>query len=133
MKRKAMIFSLALLLAAAVHALAGDTFVLADGQEIEGSVLRVTGSRITLKTRTGVQTYDVMEFHEDTRAEHFEEIEAERVRRRLEAEQRAAEAAREAARQAERAAEPTSRSTPLLIGVGVIVALLILGILLKRD
>ena len=72
-----------------------DTFVLTDGTTLQGKVLRThPDGKIILKTRKGVATYMLMQFDEDTRGEHFEQLENEIVRRRLAAQKAAEEAAR---------------------------------------
>jgi hypothetical protein len=51
-----------------------ETFILKGGKEIEGALLRTAGSKITLKTNSGVSTYDVTQFSEETRNEHFKDL-----------------------------------------------------------
>ena len=99
---------MAIMLLGAGRLMAEDTFVLNDGRQIEGSVLRTSGSKVTLRTKTGVATYDVMEFDEETRTEHFEQLETDLIRWRMQEAERIKEAERAKAA-AERAAKQPSR------------------------
>jgi hypothetical protein len=47
------------------------TLFLDDGTEIEGEIRRTEGRRVTIMSSSGVATYDIMEFDENTRREHF--------------------------------------------------------------
>ena len=51
-----------------------ESFVLKDGSVIEGSIHRIEGSRVSIMSSTGVRTYDVMEFDENTRDTYFGEL-----------------------------------------------------------
>jgi hypothetical protein len=48
-----------------------ETFVLSDGKPVEGTVLRTEGERVTIRTATGISSYDVSQFDEPTREKHF--------------------------------------------------------------
>lgn len=50
------------------------SFVLKDGSVIEGSIHRIEGLRVSIMSSTGVRTYDVMEFDENTRDTYFGEL-----------------------------------------------------------
>ena len=54
-----------------------ETFVLADGTEVEGTMIRARDSRVTIRTSKGISSYSVSEFDEDTRLAHFPELELE--------------------------------------------------------
>ena len=49
----------------------GDVFALRNGKEVEGAIMRTEGSRVTIRTPTGISSYDVNEFSEDTRDKYF--------------------------------------------------------------
>jgi hypothetical protein len=53
-----------------------DTFQLANGKSLDGQVVRAEGSRITIRTASGVSTYDVTEFATATRRERFAAVDA---------------------------------------------------------
>lgn len=73
---KCAMFSAIMLVAfACVLPASAETFVLNDGKEIEGTTLRTNGRKVTLKTKSGVSTYDVLEFDQKTRDKHFEDLE----------------------------------------------------------
>lgn len=66
-----------LLLMVGLVALTGmaEVFVLRDGDEVEGEVVRTSADgRATIKMKTGVRTYDVSEFADETRAKHFADL-----------------------------------------------------------
>ncbi len=52
------------------------TLFLNDGTEIEGEIRRIDGSRVTIMSSSGVATYEIMEFDENTRNEYFHEWQA---------------------------------------------------------
>lgn len=53
----------------------GDVFVLNDGTEIEGAVIRTSSDgRVTIKMENGVSTYHVSEFAPKTVVEHFANV-----------------------------------------------------------
>ena len=51
-----------------------ETYMLKNGDVIEGKMLRTEGSKITLRTSSGVLNYDVKAFHEETRLTHFKDV-----------------------------------------------------------
>lgn len=54
-----------------------EVFVLRDGNQVEGSISRTSpDGRVTIKMKTGVRTYHVSEFSEETTDMHFLELEA---------------------------------------------------------
>lgn len=48
-----------------------ETFYLKDGSVEEGEITRIEGRRVTFKSSTGVRTYNVEEFDEDTQNKYF--------------------------------------------------------------
>ncbi len=50
------------------------SLVLEDGSVIDGSIHRIEGTRVSIISASGVRTYDVMEFDEDTRDTHFADL-----------------------------------------------------------
>ena len=109
------------------------TFVLMDGRRIEGKVLRISGRKITLQTRSGILTYDVMQFDEDTRTEHFEQLETDLARWHMQAAERAEKAKRAEAEEAKRAERETKPAGPrfdasklpfFLLGFGILLCLI---------
>jgi hypothetical protein len=62
-----------------------DSFMLKDGAEVEGTVLRTSADgRVTIRTAKGISTFGVLEFSDETQIEHFEEL-AESILLRMEA------------------------------------------------
>ncbi|WFB34386.1 DUF4203 domain-containing protein [Kiritimatiellota bacterium B12222] len=48
-----------------------ESFTLQDGSVEEGTVLRMEGQKVSIMTSTGVSVYDLMDFDENTRTQHF--------------------------------------------------------------
>lgn len=74
MKRKYG-WTLATLLAMAAVSAMAETFVLRDGTDIEGSVIRARNARVSIRTSTGVASYRVTQFDDTTREKHFPDLE----------------------------------------------------------
>lgn len=72
----AMLSIIMLVAVATLLPASAETFTLKDGKAIDGTILRTSGSKVTLKTKSGVSTYDILQFDEKTRVEHFRNIEA---------------------------------------------------------
>ena len=53
-------------LGAALQTASAETYVLANGKTLEGTVIRSEGTRVTLQTKTGVATYELREFDDET-------------------------------------------------------------------
>lgn len=51
-----------------------ESFVLNDGSVVNGTIHRIEESRVSIMSSTGVRTYDVMEFDENTRAVYFADL-----------------------------------------------------------
>ena len=71
---RALILSVA---AMALMATAGvaEVLVLNNGEQVEGTIARISpDGRVTIKMKSGVRTYRVAEFAEETRAKHFADL-----------------------------------------------------------
>jgi hypothetical protein len=72
----AMLSVIMLVALASILPASADTFSLKDGKTVDGTILRTAGSKVTLKTKSGISTYDILQFDEKTRVEHFRNIKA---------------------------------------------------------